>query len=202
MASGQSEVSICNLALSHLGEEPITSLDDNVKAARECSRLYDITRDMELRAHLWNFAIRRASLAKDTTDPTWGHSNRYQIPDDCLKVVEVKDDVDWHIEAGNLGDTGQTFIVTDTSAPLYIRYVSRVEDPALFDPLFINALAARLAMKLALPLTQSNTITQGARDAYRSEIQQATAQNAIESSPRPFRQGSWLTARWQDSWRR
>ena len=154
MASGQSEVSICNLALSRLGEESITALSDNTPQAIECNRLYAITRDMELRGHNWNFAIRRADLAADTTSPSWGYDNRYRLPADFLKLVEVESTDQWRVEAGNAGESGSFFVLTDLSDPIYIRYVARVTDPAVFDPLFINMLAARLAMDLAPKLTQ------------------------------------------------
>lgn len=195
MASGQSEVSICNLALSLLGEVSITSLGDDTKQARECQRIYAITRDQELRAHNWNFSIKRTDLAADPDEAAWGYQHRYQLPDDCLKTIQVDGTQNWRVEAGNFADSGKTFILTDLSAPIYILYVSRITDPALFDVSFVEALSVSLAFKLALPLTQSNTISQEARDVRRTALAQAKAVNSIESGPRSFRESSWLLAR-------
>ena len=195
MASGASEVSICNLALSHLGEASITALSDNTKPARECNRLYAITRDMELRSHNWNFAMKRTMLASDPTDPSWGYDKRYTLPVDLMRVVEVDFDEDWRVEAGELADEGARFLLTNLSGPIYIRYVARVTDPSVFDTLFINALAARLAVDLAVPLTQNSTIRQGAERTHLRATQQAKAFDAIESSPRKFPEPLWLSRR-------
>ena len=200
MASGESEVSICNLALSHIGEAPITSLSDNTNAARECNRLYASSRDMELRAHNWNFAIRRGNLAADGTAPDWGPASRYIIPSDCLRIIEVRDATDWRVEGGNLGDAGTVYIVTAWSGTLYIRYIARITDTAVFDTLFANTLAARLAMDLAPRLTQSNAVYQAAQSMHNMWSKQAKTMDAYESAPRQRPQSRWVSARNSGSW--
>lgn len=210
MASGATEVSICNLALSRLGDDTITSLSDNTKPARECNRLYAITRDMELRSHNWNFAIFRTSVAADETAPTWGYDYRYELPVDCLRLLEIENTEGgtsinpsggagtyggWRIEAGNFGDSSRRFIVTSYGGPLYIRYISRVTDAAVFDTLFVNALAARLAMDLSTVLTNNNTLKEASARLYEHAIAEARAMDAIESSRRAMPETSWITAR-------
>ena len=46
-----STVDICNRALQKLGHTKITSLDDDVKAARESQRAYTLVRDAVFRDH-------------------------------------------------------------------------------------------------------------------------------------------------------
>ena len=58
-----SVIEICNNALVDLGEEPITSLADNTKAARLCNQRWPAVRDAVLRAHPWNCAVTLARLA-------------------------------------------------------------------------------------------------------------------------------------------
>ena len=58
-----SEVQICNLALAKIGDQQITSLTENSKAGRLCNLVYEPLRDATLRAHPWNFAITRETLA-------------------------------------------------------------------------------------------------------------------------------------------
>lgn len=64
------EVSICKLALTRVGQDPnsLTALADATKEGRLCTVHYEPSRDAVLRAHPWNFAIKRADLAL-TTQP-------------------------------------------------------------------------------------------------------------------------------------
>ncbi len=57
---------LCQMALAHLGEARITSLDDTTAAARACNLHYKPTRREVLRSHRWNFALARAVLT-----PPW-----------------------------------------------------------------------------------------------------------------------------------
>ena len=66
-------VSISNRALTFLGAQPITSLEDDTKEARACNRMFEQSRNQVLRGHAWNFAIKRASLAANTTAPLGIH---------------------------------------------------------------------------------------------------------------------------------
>ena len=50
-------VSISNRALTFLGAQPITSLEDDTKEARSCNRMIAQSRDSVLRSHAWNFAV-------------------------------------------------------------------------------------------------------------------------------------------------
>ncbi len=61
-----SDVEICNSALQKLGAETITTLADNSRRASLCNRQYDKIRKKLLRAHPWNFAIKRAALVEIT----------------------------------------------------------------------------------------------------------------------------------------
>ena len=84
-------VDIANLALTLMGADPITSLDDQVKRARVMKANYDLVRKAELRANNWAFAMVRASLPALVSVPTWGFNLEYQLPVDCLRVVQVSE---------------------------------------------------------------------------------------------------------------
>ncbi len=87
-----SPVQICNAALLKLGAERINSLTENNKRARLCNERYDSLRKEVLRAHPWNFAIRRADIPKLTTKPEYEYAAEYQLPNDCLRVLETEAD--------------------------------------------------------------------------------------------------------------
>lgn len=145
MASSPTD--ICNLALGHLGEQRITSLDADNATARACNLHYEATRDQLFRAHRWNFAQARATLTRLADAPLFGWSYQYQLPADCLRVLEVND--------SELGDVitdeyiiEQGKILTNADA-VNLVYVQRIEDVTQFDPLFVDALAVKLAVVLS-----------------------------------------------------
>ncbi len=182
-----SRVEICNRALDKLGSAAITSLDDNVKAARACARMFDAVRDSELRDHQWNFATARASLPELDETPVYEFSKQYQLPGDCLKVIDVDPTGDWKIEGRR--------VVTDISAPLRIKYIQRVQDTSSFDALFVEALAARMAQELCEALTQSNSKKRAAQEDYAQAIRRARRADAIEGTADALEETSWIKAR-------
>lgn len=149
-----SVVAICNIALDMLGATPITSLEDASKTAALCARNFVTARDAALRSYPWNCASARASLARDTAAPAWGFLSAFPLPVDCLRVIETQDDVrfgvTWRVEG--------RAILANTTGPLNIRYIRRVEDPALFDELLVQAIAARLAAIIAYPVTGQGSV--------------------------------------------
>ena len=56
---------ICNLALSHVGDWKIASIDEATPAGRKCKQWYSQTLKEALRACRWNFALARALLVQD-----------------------------------------------------------------------------------------------------------------------------------------
>src|SRR6187402_875820 len=79
-------VSICNLALSHLGKDNISALSDAGAEARACNQFFEITRDTLLQVYPWRFAGKTASLAEITNDKPGSWAYAYNRPTDCLKI--------------------------------------------------------------------------------------------------------------------
>lgn len=197
-----STIQIANSALTKLGATRITALTDNVKAAREINAIFDLRRDYLLRTHNWSFAMERTTLPALSDTPSWGYTYLYQLPTDCLRVVQV-DDV-WAVPG--LSDytsgpdsepyriTGRR-IETDIGAPLKLRYLKRVTDPAQFDAAFVEVFANDLADQVCEPLTQSNTKREATRAALRQSILEAVRSNAIELPPEAIPDDSWVLSR-------
>lgn len=197
-----SSVDIANSALTKLGESRITSLSDNVKAAREINAIYTLRRDKLLRSFNWSFAMERTTLPALDEEPAWGYSYLYQLPTDCLRVVQV-DDI-WVIpgladymggpDAEPFKITGRR-IETDIGAPLKIRYLKRVTNTADFDACFVEAFAYDLAHETCEAITQSSTKKQAMREGKRDEILEAIRANAIELPPQQIPDDSWIMSR-------
>lgn len=197
-----SQVDIANLAFVALGANRITSFDDGSKNANTVKAIYDQTRDAELRRHLWNFAMTRDSLAALSDEPEFGFDLMYQLPSDCLRLVQVGEY--FHVVA-NLSDaldrSEQPYqlegrrILTDLAAPLSIRYIAQVTDTTQYDALFVQALGKRLALEMCEALTQSTTKKETIQQDYADIINEAKRTDAIENPPENLPDDSWLLSR-------
>lgn len=64
------DLNICNLALSKLGQYPlITALTNLDKISVLCNQMYGPARDAVLRAHAWNCAVEKADLGSANVPP-------------------------------------------------------------------------------------------------------------------------------------
>jgi len=202
-----SEVQIANRALSMLGEARITSIDDANKPARAMKARFDILRDVELSAYPWRFAVKRVQLASLTEVPAWGYTKIYARPVGDLRPIRVGGAIvnsqTIGINFQSTGITGEETpyeiidgkIHTDLSAPLDYEYISQVTDTGSFDPLFAEALAARLAADAAEELTQSKAKKEAALFTYDRTIKNARQVNSLYRPPRRRQAGRWMTAR-------
>lgn len=141
------ETEICNLALGHLGEAPIASLAEDTAAGRACALYYEQTRDAVLRSHRWNFAAARVAIDAEDEAPAFGWAKAYALPEDCLRVLEVNGSEAGDWISDEFAVEGR-MILTDATT-LNLVYVAKVEDVTLFDPLFVEALAIKLAIALS-----------------------------------------------------
>lgn len=183
-----SVVGICNNALIKLGEDTIISLTEDSKQARLCAQIFNDTRDLVLRDHPWNFAVRRVELAQLTTTPAFGYNYEYQLPSNALRVLGMEDDdVEFKVEGRKL--------LTDESTAK-ITYIYQSDDPAEWDALFREALAAKLAAELAIPLADSNTLQANMVELYNRKISDARSANATEGTPEVITAETWLDVRY------
>ena len=191
-----SDVAIANRALQKLGAKRIESLTQDHPNARSMNAAYELVRDAELRRYRWSFATRRASVAADGGDTTWGDWNRYSLPNDFIALIrddETGQAPDWRIEAGAEGEG--SFIITADAAPLEFLYVARVEDPNAFDPLFIEAFACKLALETCEEIKQSASKKASINSDYKDAIAEARRVGAIEKPAQEFPEDSWVNAR-------
>lgn len=195
-------VDIANSALTKLGAKRIMDLEDNQKEAREINAIFEVRRDFLLRAYNWSFAMKRASLSALVTTPTWGYSVEYQLPTDCMRVVQVNDYWDGHGLQEYLNGPDEEMyriegkkILTNIGAPLKIRYIRQVTNTGEFDSAFNEVLACDLAFNTAEALTQSNTKKDSARQDLADALKLSVRSNAIELPPQFIPDSSWVLSR-------
>lgn len=139
-----SQVEITNIGLIALGVEPITTIDEATKGARYAKTLFPVIRKKILRSHPWNIATKRAVLAASTTVPLYEFTLQYQLPSDCLRLLDVYNNTAWKLE----GDK----ILTDYGAPQYIKYIYDNTDYGLYDSSLVDVMGAALAVELCMPM--------------------------------------------------
>lgn len=164
------------------------SLQDASPEARACNLMYGPTRDQVLRGHRWNFAIKRATLSQLADPPAFGWAVQYSLPTDCLRVFQLNafeaDEMRpmWEVEGRNL--------MTDQDTA-EIKYVAQITNASLFDPIFIKALATKLAAEMAKTITGSNSVAGELLTEYeRVTGPEARLADAMES--RPKRKLPWV----------
>lgn len=182
------QTDICNIALSRLGGEAITAIDEGSRGARLCLLHYDIVLDALLREHLWNFATKRQSLALSVTAPVNEYDNQFALPDDWLKVVRINEGEceDYRVEG--------KFLLCNVPV-VYLEYIAKVTDPNLMDAQFIDVFAQRLAAEISYPLAKTQTVTESAWKVYNQKIRMARGMDAQEGTPRPIEADLWLGSR-------
>ena len=187
-----SNVSICNLALQKLGSDRISSLSDAGPSAVECNASFEHIRDAEMRANKWKFTLTRTVLAPHATPPLAPYAFAFPLPADCLRpLFPARLGLDWKVENHH----NVLAILTRDGDSLPLRYIRRTTDPTLFDPLFAEALACKLAWQLCERFTQSNTKKEAAERAYLYAIREARRMNAIEIGEAKVPVDEWLAAR-------
>jgi hypothetical protein len=164
---------ICNMALSRLGESPIPDLNPNGSLpSRMCYMHYHPVRREVLCANRWSFATVRTTLTsaeQNSNDDT--HQLRHSLPPDCLRVLGVNTR-SWTLRGRAVYAPAQQ---------IKLLYIADVEDTALFDPLFIDAMVLRLAWKICIPLINSTTARQALGEEYqRIALPQAAHFNAVQ----------------------
>lgn len=195
-ASATTEVDLANMALTMLGQQPISALtDSNNRANLADERLADV-RDTVLRAHPWNCAIVRASLSKHASAPTWGYKNRFIMPADFIKLVNTEyNTTDYQLESGNAGGADQLYMLTDESE-MNITYVYKVTNVSLMDVTLKHAIATRLAADIAIAVSGEIALEGSMMSKYQLILAEAKFEDSsAHSDLETLRGGEWLDAR-------
>lgn len=188
-----SEVDICNLSLDLLNQKPITTIETPTTSTEEtCARWYDQTRRQALRRHPWNFASKRIILAASSTDPVFGWSKAFDLPDGYIRLMHVNESVIirdnpvpqsfYTVEGGQIliGDG----LNTTSSGQLRLVYVSNFTNVPQMDPSFIDYLSVLLAKNLAYKFTQSNSTVERTDALMEKAEAVARSMNGQENPPK------------------
>ncbi|MGV6475352.1 hypothetical protein [Azotobacter vinelandii] len=209
-----SVVEICNMALSRIGNsDRIDALDEDTAQAEQCSLFYETTRDFVLRDFHWGFATAFVSLAEVSANPDPEYPYAYAMPTDCLKARRIVGNVlpesfwpcvneGWArpvikpIPFRVINGSSNSLIAT-TISPATLEYTKKIESSELFDPMFVSALAWRLASQIAPALSNNAGIAQTCDAQYQLEIARAASAMLNEGVNDFTRESSFITGRGQ-----
>ena len=185
----ETDVEIANFALAKLGERSIAAFGDDSPHARLVNLTYADLRDALLREHAWNFAMARASIAANSTPPTWGFARAFELPAACLRVWSVynPNEYPWKVEGSQ--------IVSDIGTPIKILYINQITNPAQFDSLFVDTFSAFLAAEWAEKITGTAAVRQQMTELYMAKLTQARSSDGQEGTPEVLEANLWIQAR-------
>lgn len=196
LAAPDSEVDICNLALSHLKQRAISAIDPPTTQVEElCSIWYHQVRQERLRSHPWNFALDRVQITPDATAPDFGFSHRYLLPSDWLRYIGRYDDLgnrldeDYDIEGGYYLFNGEDAVAIN------LRYISDFQEVAAMDPLFRGLFAIDLAIVLAPNFSGTENRVKTLLEIQKDLNTRATAIDGQERPPRRVQRSKFIDAR-------
>ena len=172
MQEGTPEI-IVSRALLLIGIAQISLVDDGKITI--INSMYATCRDEVLRAHTWNFAVKRSGALATTTAPNFGYTYAYTLPSDCLRVVELYNSTSpWRVE-------NSVLLTNDTVAR--VKYVAQITDTTKFNSSFMNALVYNLASKLAFPIANQSAVTQQYYEIYKNTLNEARLIDSMEGVP-------------------
>lgn len=214
------EVDLCNLALSHLGDNAtIASISppEGSAQAEHCARFYPFARDSLLEMHTWGFATKRIQLALLSANTGTEWDFEYATPNDAVNLIAIldptaSDDYSQTLEnqaitaggsyvpqaySAEISATGAQVILTDLENA-ELRYTSLVVDTGSFSPLFNMTLSWHLASLLAGPILKGEA-GQAAESRCLKTMQyylsQAVESDASQRRINPAHKVPWIGGR-------
>ena len=195
MATVSSAVGICNLALDTLKQESVANIESPVSIEESlCARWYDVTRRELLRSHPWSFARKRDTLLRNSVAPAFEYDDAYDLPTDFLRLLYIGEDV--HAGENEYTIEGRQILMNNSGDSLAIAYVKDVTNVSHMDALFVDALAAELAVKLAPALLGLKPATQTYLVSERDRIiRQVRSINGQDNPVKVIHKSDLITAR-------
>lgn len=183
------KLSVINAALMKCGLPLAASLQDVDWGA--ASRFEDVAEQL-LRAHGWNFAMAHVTAGR-VADPAHGYAYAYELPADCVRVLEVRPGEDVRSPQARFSVTGGRIYTNAT--PCNLRYVRRVLEPEAWPVDFADAVAARLAAEIAPLAAQSFGLGASLLQLAQLAFRQAQAADAAERRERLPLESSYIEVR-------
>lgn len=193
------DISICNKSLSILGFPPIESLtDENDVSAIVCNAAYELVKAELLEIREWTFAVVRGIMEPSPSPPLFGFKNRFVVPENVSRVVEVSDNEDFNpATRGKFKWVKEANAILSDADIIYTRWLRIDIDENLFSPAFTNAFSYRLASEIAMPLSEDMSKVETLSGIYELKIREASAQDGGQGVQENITSNKIIGARWR-----
>ncbi len=168
-----SDVSICNMALTRIGQNRILSLGQRGVLGELSALYYEPTLKELLSAYEWPFAIGRKQLSASADTNLTPYTYMYQLPNNFINMIGLISSEDysditdkWEIEGFKL--------LTDNDSGI-IKYITTMPDPTKLPQPFVEALYLRIASKMVVKITQDQSLMGVIFQEYTAAFQSALA---------------------------
>jgi hypothetical protein len=200
-----SKIDLCNQALLKVGAETIASLDINqndsdpvIQSAKLCNILFSQALEEVLRSYRWNSATKRVQLTQLSTTPSFKWKFQYQLPNDCIRVVNAYETTDAIDDGTTYVIEGKT-LLTDYNT-VFLLYIYNPEDLSVLDPLLRKCIIQNLAIKLSVPLQLDLKMQNNLIEEYNATIlPEARSVDTLENKYWDMEEGNWITSRYNNS---
>lgn len=192
------QITISNMALSHIGVANIDRMDEASEPARLCRQFYDMARKSVLRRFPWPFATRRVTLGQLDTEPgDYGYAYRY--PAKCVTIRKLFDEkfrmIPEYQRYKILSDKEGRVVYANVEKCV-AEFTADVTDCDLFDDGFVEALSWKLAAEIAFKLTGNQNIQNQCLQAYNAYFEENSVDADNEENELDPRLDSFARARY------
>lgn len=201
------KLGLYNLALHHLGERRIMTLNENQESRRVLDHAWDGVRDRCLEEGQWNFATRAVELASTPSiDPAFGYQHAFTKPEDWVRTVGMSDGPEFRrdVPADVLDENGLWWADFD---PIFVRYISKDaqygHDISRWPQSYVDYVAHELAFQCCIRITGSKEKKDSIEKDLKRAKNSALAKDAMNNPTQFIAPGSWATSRsGGTNWRR
>ena len=172
-------IALCSRALLKIGARPIASFDEETDEAEAAANLYGSTRDALISSHPWRFATAQASLPRLDAAPVADHGFAFQLPVDFLRALSA-----------GIGGSGRGTAYRIAERRLHanaeavvLTYLFRPPEAAV-PPFVDQALIARLAAELCIPITENTSRAEMLHRMAEEELRRARLIDSQQDTPR------------------
>lgn len=163
MASGDTNVTICNQALNLLGADTISSFSDTSNdASAVCNNIYETVQRQTLSMYQWSFAFTKLQLAQSSTAPIGEWTYRYDLPATAVaaqafQVYNTSSTGSSPIRSFEVFYTNSGPAIFTNEKTIYIDYITSEVTEGIMPSYFVQLLVYMMAWHLAEPVTDQIT---------------------------------------------
>ena len=181
-----SKIQLSSNALIMLGANPISSFTEDSAEATIASNLYETSYLSILSSFDWNFAKKKATLARLSETPTNKYKYKFQIPSDLLRLITTYPISNYEI----LGDN----LFTDSST-VDIDYIYKVTED-MFPAFFLKSFEYYLAVQFAIPITEDLNKIDVMQKLYEKESRRARFNDSQEQPTKAIDNKPYIDVRY------